>query len=512
MGRFSTTIQIQNRKQIEPEQFVDILTRRMKRDGFVPVSESESQFSYSFTFSENKKWITLSSPDYPSDSVQKDARGLAKTMKTISIISDITDSDMATLDLFNTTGNKKDTVVLGRPDYGCEETVMGQAKYWKPLLADNVTWEQILEIWGKNVTFVEDLLSETAPLFDMDSRNIRTDYRDWEYDNKNEVTTLYFKNEEPVFITDGSTILAYGTCSLSMISGEKERSVFSFSNIGGISKGLAIIFAGDCIDSGKLKLRNIEIERHKDPMYDFKNRRNASLNECDLEYFTAPFEEYISPDGEKALIVYFHDYEFNNGVNMKHPSMNGSKGHDIQWFHESMAIITADIIAGDTHEFTAYVIPLTNWNDGQISFNPRIYKSRELFDSYLRTAPDRYKEPNYRSEVPPMTTFSEKVFAAVRKIPAGKVVSYSQVAIAAESPRAARAVGNVLHCNISPENAPCHRVVHNDGRLAEAYVFGGAGKQEAMLKSEGVEFSESQVDMKKSRWQFGGRTPPTSPP
>jgi hypothetical protein len=48
--------------------------------------------------------------------------------------------------------------------------------------------------------------------------------------------------------------------------------------------------------------------------------------------------------------------------------------------------------------------------------------------------------------------FSEKVFTAVRGIPEGKVASYSQVAILAGSPRAARAVGNVLHTNISPEN------------------------------------------------------------
>ncbi|MCL1866633.1 MAG: MGMT family protein [Oscillospiraceae bacterium] len=102
-----------------------------------------------------------------------------------------------------------------------------------------------------------------------------------------------------------------------------------------------------------------------------------------------------------------------------------------------------------------------------------------------------------------MTDFNIKVFDAVRGIPVGKVASYSQIAIRAGSPRAARAVGNILHSNISPENAPCHRVVHNDGRLAEAYVFGGKGKQEALLKSEGVVFlTGEKVDMRKCRWQY----------
>jgi len=104
-----------------------------------------------------------------------------------------------------------------------------------------------------------------------------------------------------------------------------------------------------------------------------------------------------------------------------------------------------------------------------------------------------------------MENFSDRVFAAVREIPAGKVVSYSQVAVTAGSPRAYRAAGNVLHSNVSPENAPCHRVVHNDGRLAQAYVFGGEGRQEELLKSEGVEFlADGTVDMAKSRYIYTG--------
>ena len=102
-----------------------------------------------------------------------------------------------------------------------------------------------------------------------------------------------------------------------------------------------------------------------------------------------------------------------------------------------------------------------------------------------------------------MENFKEKVFNAVRAIPSGKVVSYSQAATAAGSPRACRAAGSALHANTSPENAPCHRVVHNDGRLAEAYVFGGKGKQETILRAEGVMFlADGRVDMKKCRYIF----------
>ena len=92
--------------------------------------------------------------------------------------------------------------------------------------------------------------------------------------------------------------------------------------------------------------------------------------------------------------------------------------------------------------------------------------------------------------------FREKVFAAVRKIPAGKVASYGDIAHAAGSPRACRAVGNILHSNPSTANAPCHRVVRADGSLAEKFGFGGRSAQAALLEAEGVLVrADGKVDM-----------------
>jgi O-6-methylguanine DNA methyltransferase len=61
-----------------------------------------------------------------------------------------------------------------------------------------------------------------------------------------------------------------------------------------------------------------------------------------------------------------------------------------------------------------------------------------------------------------MMSFKEKVFAAVKKIPRGKTLTYKEVARRAGSPRAYRAVGNVLHSNHDPA-IPCHRVIRSDG-------------------------------------------------
>lgn len=63
-----------------------------------------------------------------------------------------------------------------------------------------------------------------------------------------------------------------------------------------------------------------------------------------------------------------------------------------------------------------------------------------------------------------MTNFRERVFAVVKEIPAGKMMTYGEVAEAAGRAGAARAVGNIMSHNYNPD-IPCHRVVRSDGKL-----------------------------------------------
>lgn len=57
------------------------------------------------------------------------------------------------------------------------------------------------------------------------------------------------------------------------------------------------------------------------------------------------------------------------------------------------------------------------------------------------------------------TRFQKAVLNACRRIPIGETKSYGQLAAAAGSPRAARAVGQVMASNRFPLIIPCHRVV-----------------------------------------------------
>lgn len=99
-----------------------------------------------------------------------------------------------------------------------------------------------------------------------------------------------------------------------------------------------------------------------------------------------------------------------------------------------------------------------------------------------------------------MNTF-EKIYEQVKKIPAGKVATYGQIAMLAGNPRWSRVVGYALHNNPEPGVIPCHRVVKKDGSLTPAFAFGGENVQRDLLLSEGVIFiDEHRVDMDKCRW------------
>jgi O-6-methylguanine DNA methyltransferase len=88
------------------------------------------------------------------------------------------------------------------------------------------------------------------------------------------------------------------------------------------------------------------------------------------------------------------------------------------------------------------------------------------------------------------TDFAARVLSAVRRIPAGRVATYGDVAMLAGKPRAARAVGNIMRDCRMPD-VPCHRVIAAGGRL------GGYAGQEvakrALLVREGVAFRGRRI-------------------
>lgn len=81
------------------------------------------------------------------------------------------------------------------------------------------------------------------------------------------------------------------------------------------------------------------------------------------------------------------------------------------------------------------------------------------------------------------TAFQEKVWKALRQIPAGSTESYSDVAARIGKPSAARAVARACGANPVAVLVPCHRVVGANGKLT-GYRWGTERKQR-LLAHEG---------------------------
>ncbi|MFH1209115.1 MAG: MGMT family protein [Candidatus Omnitrophota bacterium] len=65
------------------------------------------------------------------------------------------------------------------------------------------------------------------------------------------------------------------------------------------------------------------------------------------------------------------------------------------------------------------------------------------------------------------TPFEKKVYRMLRRVPAGKVLSYGELAKRAGYPGAARAVGSAMKKNRLPIVIPCHRVISSSGGVGE---------------------------------------------
>ena len=79
------------------------------------------------------------------------------------------------------------------------------------------------------------------------------------------------------------------------------------------------------------------------------------------------------------------------------------------------------------------------------------------------------------------TAFQQRVWQALREIPAGKTLSYSQLAQKIGKPKAVRAVASACAANKIAVAIPCHRIVRNDGALS-GYRWGLARKASLLEK------------------------------
>jgi len=98
------------------------------------------------------------------------------------------------------------------------------------------------------------------------------------------------------------------------------------------------------------------------------------------------------------------------------------------------------------------------------------------------------EHPNIGVELPldvRGTAFQQRVWQALRQVPAGQTASYAQIAQCIGSPKAVRAVAQACASNTLAVAIPCHRVVRSDGALS-GYRW-GVERKRALLDREAAE-------------------------
>ena len=97
-------------------------------------------------------------------------------------------------------------------------------------------------------------------------------------------------------------------------------------------------------------------------------------------------------------------------------------------------------------------------------------------------------------------SYREKVYEIVRLIPAGKVMTYGQIADILGEGYTARTIGYVMHA-ANTENVPWQRVINSQGSCSTGKIFLPYNVQQKMLEDEGVVFNEKgKCDLEKYRW------------
>jgi methylated-DNA-[protein]-cysteine S-methyltransferase len=101
--------------------------------------------------------------------------------------------------------------------------------------------------------------------------------------------------------------------------------------------------------------------------------------------------------------------------------------------------------------------------------SPRIVESSRPLDPLRRELEDYFKGSRRSFDLALdwslIGSFARRVLGVTSEIPYGDVLTYTEVAAEAGSPRGSRAAGNALGSNPIPIVIPCHRVLRSGGGL-----------------------------------------------
>jgi len=101
-----------------------------------------------------------------------------------------------------------------------------------------------------------------------------------------------------------------------------------------------------------------------------------------------------------------------------------------------------------------------------------------------------------------MTSTFDQIYSVVRRIPAGRVATYGQIAHLAGTPRRARQVGYALAALRDHNPVPWHRVVNAQGKISPRSESNYEKYQRILLENEGIVFDKNGcISLARYQWR-----------
>lgn len=126
---------------------------------------------------------------------------------------------------------------------------------------------------------------------------------------------------------------------------------------------------------------------------------------------------------------------------------------------------------------------------GASAMTPPAWVQRVIERITLHLSGDKTNLASIAIDLTAEPPFHQRVYTAARNIPAGRTVTYGELAALAGSPGAARAVGQALARNPFPILVPCHRVLASDNTLGGFTAHRGKRLKRQLLALEDLDRS-----------------------
>lgn len=165
----------------------------------------------------------------------------------------------------------------------------------------------------------------------------------------------------------------------------------------------------------------------------------------------------------------------------------GGAGHDIR-FAVGQCTLGAVLVAASERGVCAILLgdePELLVKDLQDRFKTaRLIGADQYFEQWVAQVVGFIESPHLGLNLPldiRGTAFQQRVWQALRRVPAGQTVSYAELAERIGAPRAVRAVAGACAANPLAVAIPCHRVVRHDGAIS-GYRWGVERKRNLLCR------------------------------